>query len=171
MERAIELSHALLRIARRDPYFVRLAVLGYCCAVSDRRRIILTDMRVVEYGQIIIGLVKELKLPWLEIRLVGYMVGDEKGHMKKWLEILKPGPTTQIDYVQAENQSSQAELEHIGIDIRNTVSKRNSLEFLEVMVIAASAEMWRCVWPQKRAVRRPDTQMIFGFSLSPEELH
>ncbi len=48
-------------------------------------------MCVVEYGQILIGLVKELKLPWLKIRLVGYMVGDEKGYMKKWFEIFKPG--------------------------------------------------------------------------------
>lgn len=170
MERAIELSRALLRITRRDPYFVRSAVLGYCEAVSDRRRIRLTDLRVAEYGKILIRLVKRLKLPSIEARLIGYQVQNEKGDLSKWLEMIKPGRDTPLEFILAENQSSRAECGHIGIDIRNTESQRSSAAFFSVMVTAATTEIWRCVWIRKRALQSSDTQASFRFPLASQRL-
>ncbi len=61
MERAIEMSRALLRITRRDPYLVRSVVLGYTCAVSDRMRCELTDIEVAKYGEFLTRLVIGLR--------------------------------------------------------------------------------------------------------------
>jgi hypothetical protein len=166
IEQAIELSHALFRIARRDPYVVRCAVLGYCYAVSDRRRIRLTDLLVAEYGQTLVRLVKHLKLPWIEVRLIGYQVADEKGDLSAWLKVIKPGRNTRLEFVLAENQSSRAELGHIGIDIRNAESQRSSVAFFAVMVTAATTEIWRCVWLRQHAPRSLDVQSNFDFLAS-----
>lgn len=78
LERAVQMSHALLRIARRDRDLVRRVVLGYCLAVSDRMRVEFTDIRDAKRGRELVKLVKNLRLPWLGIRPVGYSLGAEK---------------------------------------------------------------------------------------------
>lgn len=168
LERAIKMSHALLRIARRDRDLVRRVVLGYCLAVSDRMRVEFIDIRDAKRGRELIELVKNMRLPWLGIRLVGYSLAAEKGDPNEWLKIFGLKTTTPIDYVHAQNQSSRSELGHIAIDVRNFAAQRNSREFLEVMLVAAATELWRCVLPQINSVHHSGMEMMLDFSLPLE---
>jgi hypothetical protein len=58
--RACRLGRALMSLARRRPYLVRTAVLGYCCAAITRRYVVMTDAEDAEFGKLIIEVVREL---------------------------------------------------------------------------------------------------------------
>lgn len=144
-ERAIELSRALLRLASRNPYLVRQVVMGYCHSVSVRMRVVLTDDADADFGRKLLKLVKELNLPQLSARIIGFSVGDEQANLTTWLQLLGLSSSTDIKSEPAHNSDNSAALRHVGIKLVCGKSKRASREFHEVMMVAAVIELWKCV--------------------------
>jgi hypothetical protein len=136
-ERCFKISRDLLIATRQDPHTMRYLATGYCWAAKDSMRVYLKDKKEAEFGIRFIRLVRTLNK---EQRLTDF---------KEWRNVLEIPEPTEIECEGLRDQSSEAELEHFAIDVCIPGLKRKSREFHEVMLLAAAAELWRCVAPRK----------------------
>jgi hypothetical protein len=143
-ERAVLLAKKLMYVARRRPYLVRSAVMGYCYAATTHRHVILTDKKDAEYGELLFDLVKELHLGELAIQYVGFRAGSRKTDVEDLRQQLGL-PPADADYETTNNLDSPARLNHIGIKLCWGDSHRASAAWHQVAVLAAVTELWRCV--------------------------
>jgi hypothetical protein len=143
-ERAVLLAKKLMYVARRRPYLVSDAVLGYCYAATTHRHVILTDKKDAEYGELLFDLVKELHLGELAIQYVGFRAGSRKTDVEALRQQLGL-PPADADYETTNNLDSPARLNHIGIKLCWGDSHRASPAWHQVAVLAAITELWRCV--------------------------
>jgi hypothetical protein len=144
-KRACRLGRALMALARRKPYRVRSAVLGYVYAVTTDRYVIMTDENDADFGKLLIELVRELHIVGLKIHLVGFHVGCNMIDIGQWLRVLELPPATPVDFVRANNLDNFARLKHVGIRICWGGTSRASREWHEVALLAAIIELWRSV--------------------------
>jgi len=145
-ERCFKISRDLLIATRQDPYTMRYLATGYCWAAKDSMRIYLKDKKDAEFGIPFIRLVRALKL---SCRFVGFDKEQHRTDFKEWRDVLEIPEPTEVECEGLRDQSSEAELEHFAIDVCIPGLKRKSREFHEVMLMAAAAELWRCVAPRK----------------------
>lgn len=143
-EQAVALAQKLMSVARRRPYLVRSAVLGYCYAATTHRYVVITDAKDAEYGKALFELLEELHLDGPAIRYVGFRAGSRQTNVPNLAKAfnLPPAPD---DYETSNNLDSPARLNHIGIRVCWGNSRRASPEWHQVAVLAAVTEMWRCV--------------------------
>jgi len=146
-DRAIELAQAMLIVTRHDQYLVRRLVLEYCHAVSSRMLVELADYSDSWFGRQLLRLVDDLACSWLAWRIKGFRLGTKQSDPAGWLEQLGLPEDTEINWVQPHNGESDANFDHIGIEIINERTQRASREFLEVMLVAAVSDLWSCVRP------------------------
>jgi hypothetical protein len=143
-ERAVLLASKLLHAARRRPYLVSGAVLGYCYAATTHRHVIMTDEKDAEYGKLVFELVKELDLDQLGVRLVGFRAGPQQTDVEGRRLALQL-PPAKADYETTNNLDSPARLNHIGIKVCFGDSGRASPEWHQVAFLATITELWRSV--------------------------
>ena len=143
-DQAVSLARKLMCAARRQPYLVRSAVLGYCYAATTHRCVIITDANDAEYGKLLFELMDELHLDGPAIRYVGFRAGSRQNDVRALARAfgLPPAPD---DYETANNLDSPVRLNHIGIRTCWGNSHRSSPEWHQVAVLAAVTELWRCV--------------------------
>ena len=143
-DQALSLARRLMCVARRQPYLVRSAVLGYCFAATTHRYVIITEPNDAEYGEMLFKLLDELQLDGPVIRYVGFRAGSSQNDVQAMAKAfgLPPAPE---DYETANNLDSAARLNHIGIRVCWGDSHRSSPEWHQVAVLAAVTELWRCV--------------------------
>jgi hypothetical protein len=142
--RAVLLAKKLMYVARRRPYLVSDAVLGYCYAATTHRHVILTDKKDAEFGALLFDLVKELHLGAPAIRYVGFRAGSRQTDVEALRQRLDL-PPAERDYETTNNLDSPARLNHIGIRMCWGDSHRSSPEWHQVAVLAAVTELWHCV--------------------------
>jgi hypothetical protein len=143
-ERAVSLARKLMSVARRQPYLVRSALLGYCCAATTHRYVVITDANDAEYGKMLFNLIEELHLDGPAIRYVGFRAGSRQKDVQAQARAFGL-PSAPHDYETANNLDSAARLNHIGIRVCWGDSRRASPEWHQVAVLAAVTELWRCV--------------------------
>lgn len=143
-EKAVLLAQKLMGVARRQPYLVRSAVLGYCYAATTHRYVIITDANDAEYGRMLFTLVDELHLDGPALRYVGFRAGARRTDVPSLAKAFE-FPSAPHDYETANNLDSPARLNHIGIRVCWGNSRRSSPEWHQVAVLAAVTELWRCV--------------------------
>lgn len=143
-DRAVLLATKLMHVARRRPYLVRSAVLGYCYAATTHRHVIMTDATDAEWGKIIFELLKELNLGGPAIRYVGFRAGSLQTDVPARARAFDL-PSAPEDYETTNNLDSPVRLNHIGIRVCWGDSRRASSEWHQVAVLAAVTELWRCV--------------------------
>lgn len=130
-------------VARRQPYLVQSAVLGYWYAATTHRYVIITDASDAEYGEVLFKLVDELHLDGPVIRYVGFRAGSRRNDVPALAKAFEL-PSAPHDHETANNLDSAARLNHIGIRVCRG-SRRPSAEWHQVAVLAAVTELWRCV--------------------------
>jgi len=143
-QRAIELSGAMLRVARHNPELVRTATLAYVFGASGRGRVLLVDPEDAVFGRAIIDLVDELNVRWLSWNLKAFGVGEREPDTDLWPARMGLRRRPTIEVVNART-TNEFELEHLGIDIQR--AGRNSREFREVALLAATIWLWHTVTP------------------------
>jgi hypothetical protein len=143
-DKAASLARKLMGVARRQPDLVRSAVLGYCYAAATHRYVIITDANDAEYGRMLFKLVDELHLDGPVIRYVGFRAGSWRNDVPALAKAFEL-PSAPHHHETANNLGSPARLNHIGIRICWGDSRRPSLEWHQVAVLAAVTELWRCV--------------------------
>ncbi len=143
-EKAVSLARKLMCVARRRPYLVRSAVLGYCYAATTHRYVIITDAIDARYGKLLFELMDELHLDGPMIRYVGFRAGSRQNDVPALAKAFGL-PSAPDDYETANNLDSPARLNHIGIRVCWGDSHRASPEWHQVAVLAAVTELWRCV--------------------------
>ena len=137
----------MMAVARRSPYLVRSAVLGYCYGATTRRYVVMTDAKDAEFGKLLIELVGELHMKGLKVHLVGFRVGFNLPDIGQWLRVLELPATTLVEFETANNVKSLARINHVGIKVCWGGSSRASHEWHEVALLAAIISLWRCVTP------------------------
>jgi len=134
-------------VARRKPYLVRSAVLGYAYATTTRRYVIMTDAQDAVFGTLLIELVRELHISRVKIHLLGFRIGCNLPDIGLWIRALGLPATTPVEFETANNLHSPARLKHVGIKVCWSGPTRASREWHEVTLLAAITELWRSVTP------------------------
>jgi hypothetical protein len=85
-----------MSLARRRPYLVRSAVLGYCYAATTRRYVVLTNGDDADFGKLLIEVVRELHINEVKVHLAGFRVGFNLPDIGQWLRVLALPATTPV---------------------------------------------------------------------------
>lgn len=156
-QQAVAIGRSLINLTRKNASFVRQVVSGYSSAANRRMRIVLTRQEDAHFGRAVIELVKLLNIDGLDIRVVGFRVGDQRSNSADWLQVLHLPADTPVHWVSAPNKNSSASTQHCGIDVvhrDHKGSERTHGTFHVVMVLAAVVEIWRLPFTPKRQSAR-----------------
>jgi hypothetical protein len=167
-QQANAIGKSLLNAAQKDAALVRRVVSGYSSAVNQRMRIVLTRQQGAHFGRAFIEFVRLLKTDGLDIRVVGFRVGDQLSNIADWLEALRLPAETPVRWVSAPNKNSPASTLHCGMEVVHRDQKgseRTSGTFHLVMVLAAVVEIWRLPFTAKRQSAREKVSQPWGGQL------
>jgi hypothetical protein len=146
LERAFRLGRAVMSLTQSDPALVRTIAPGFCSTAGSRFRIVFTRREQAYLGRQLYRAVRKTNVPWLALRVLGFRVEGQVGDVVSWLHLfgLTEGDAP-IDYVKAHNQENHVSLDHVGLEVVNTLTGYVSREFFEVMLIASLIQLWNTV--------------------------
>jgi type IV pilus biogenesis protein CpaD/CtpE len=79
-KQAVAIGRFLINLTRKNATLVRQVVSGYSSAANQRMRIVLTRQEHAHFGLAVIEFVKLLNIQGLDIRVVGFRVGDQRSN-------------------------------------------------------------------------------------------
>lgn len=79
-DQAVAIGKSVINVMRKNPILVRQVVSGYSRAANQRMRIVFTRQEDAHFGRAVIEFVKLLNIQGLDIRVVGFRVGDQRSN-------------------------------------------------------------------------------------------
>lgn len=145
---ACGIGRAIFAYAKRYPDLLRHVIQIYVDAATRDREIIFTSFDQTAFGRVLIEFVAKLGIKGVEVRVIGFEVGEVRSPIEEWMEALCLPHDTQARWIRPHNMTCRASAKHIGLEVVRFVGRGRAQKdqaFHAAMVLAAVVEVWRFV--------------------------